>query len=116
MSIVNNREVQGEERAPGVLRKMIAIPETGAPNSSGGDLTLQPGARIPIHTHDVEEIIFVHTGQMEATLGDETRRIGPDQTIVAPPGIFHGLVNVGDTEGRILTFFPSPNPQSTYKD
>ena len=116
MTIVNNREVQGEERGPGMLRKMIVTKESGAVLSSGGEVTLKPGAEIKLHIHDVEEIIFVHSGQLEATLGDEKRTIGPDNTIVAPAGVFHGVLNTGDTDARIITFFPSPEPQSTYKE
>ena len=115
MTIVNNREVNGEER-DGLLRKMIVTKESGAVLSSGGDVTMKPGAEIRLHIHDVEEIIFVHSGEVEATLGDEECTLGPDNTIVAPVGVFHGLVNISNTDARIITFFPSPAPKATFKE
>ena len=115
MTIVNNREVNAQE-TNGLLRKSIVTKESGAVLSSGGDVTLRPGAEIRLHTHDVEEIIFVHSGEVEATLGDEKRMLGPDNTIVAPGGVFHGLVNTGSSDARIITFFPSPAPKATYKE
>lgn len=114
MTIVNNKEVKGEEQS-GLLRRRIVTADTGAVLSSGGDVTIRPGAEIRLHTHDVEEIIFVHSGQLKATLGDEVRTLGPDNTIVAPAGVFHGLVNTGKTDARIITFFPSTAPKATYK-
>jgi quercetin dioxygenase-like cupin family protein len=115
MAIVNNREVKAEERGPGLYRKMIVTKENGATLSSGGDLTIKPGGEIRLHTHDVEEIIFIHSGQLKGTLGDEVRTLGPDQTLIAPAGVVHGLLNTGKSDARIITFFPVPAPKSTFK-
>ena len=114
MSIVNNSEVQGEERSPGLWGKRIVTRQTGATLSSGGDVTLQPGAQIHLHTHDVEEIIFIHSGDLEVTLGDEKRTVGPDHTVIASAGVIHGFDNKGAADARIITFFPTQEPQTSY--
>ena len=114
MSLVNNSEVQAQERSPGLWAKQIVTPQTGARLSSGGDVSLRPGVQIRLHTHDVEEIIFIHSGNLEATLGDETRTVGPDHTLIAPAGVVHGLDNKGDADARIITFFPTQEPKTSY--
>ena len=114
MSLVNNSEVQAEERSPGLWGKRIVTPQNGATLSSGGDVTLRPGAQIRLHTHDVEEIIFIHSGNLEVTLGDERRTAGPDHTVIAPAGVIHGFDNRGAANARIITFFPTPQPQTEY--
>ena len=114
MSIVNNSQVQAEERSPGLWGKSIVTQKTGAVRSSGGDVTIKPGAQIRPHIHDTEEIIFVHSGTLEAILGDETRTVGPDYTVIAPAGVIHGFDNKSGADARIITFFPFTEPQTSY--
>jgi quercetin dioxygenase-like cupin family protein len=57
-------------------------------------------ANHPPHVHPEEEIIFVFEGEVEFTLSGESKTVGPNSSLYCPPGIPHGVRNVGDTPIR----------------
>jgi len=52
---------------------------------------LQPGERVLLHTHPVEESLTFLAGVGTATLGVEVVAVGPGMTIFVPPGVVHGF-------------------------
>jgi quercetin dioxygenase-like cupin family protein len=68
---------------------------------------LQPGDRVLLHTHLVEEAITFLSGAGEATLGSETVPIGSGVSLYIPAGAVHGF---HCTEGtlHVLVVFPIP--------
>lgn len=51
----------------------------------------------PAHTHaDQEELVIVKEGSITATIGKESRVLGPGSIIYILPGDEHGFVNAGD--------------------
>ena len=59
---------------------------------------MAPGSRIPIHLHEREdEIIFIHSGNGTATLGEKQSTIGAGSVLYVPQGTWHGGENSGDT-------------------
>lgn len=57
-------------------------------------------ANHPAHVHPGEEIIFVFEGKVEFTLAGESKVVGPNSSLYCPPGVSHGIRNVGDTPIR----------------
>lgn len=57
-------------------------------------------ANHPPHVHPEEEIIFVFEGKVEFTLAGESKTVGPNSSLYCPPGVPHGIRNVGDTPIR----------------
>ena len=68
---------------------------------------LQPGDRVLLHTHPVEEALTFLSGSGEATLGVETVPIGAGVSLYIPAGVIHGF---HCTEGalHVLVVFPTP--------
>jgi mannose-6-phosphate isomerase-like protein (cupin superfamily) len=54
------------------------------------------------HTHEEDEFFFVLEGTAEFHLDGETRTGGPMTSFYCPPGVKHGIRNVGDTELKYL--------------
>ena len=52
---------------------------------------LQPGERVLLHTHPVEESLTFLQGEGTATLGADVVAIGPGVTLYVPPGVVHGF-------------------------
>ena len=79
----------------------------GAQSIFVGQQWLQPGDRVRLHTHPVEEALTFLSGVGEATLGDETVQIGPGVSLYVPPGVVHSFYC---TEGtlHVLVVFPTP--------
>jgi quercetin dioxygenase-like cupin family protein len=66
---------------------------------------LQPGQRVLLHAHPVEEALTFLSGSGEATLGDEIVPIGAGISLYIPAGVVHGF---HCTEGtlHVLVIFP----------
>ena len=49
---------------------------------------IEPGAGAPLHVHpDVDEVIIVLEGTLDAQLGPDRRQVGPNHTLVIPGGV-----------------------------
>jgi quercetin dioxygenase-like cupin family protein len=71
----------------------------------GADLTLavveiEPGKRVPEHSHVNEQLGFVIQGSVTFTIGDETQTVGPGGTWQIPASVPHH-VDVGP-DGAIV--------------
>lgn len=75
-----------------------------------------PGTGAPLHVHETDELIVVMEGTLKVRLGNEIHEAGPDHTLAIPPGTAHGFTVTGDTDAKMLVFFPTPNPfgKTTY--
>lgn len=80
----------------------------GATSLFLGQQWLQPGERVLLHIHPVEETLTFLAGTGEATLGGETVGIGPGVSLYIPPGVAHGFRCLAGTLHVIVTF-PTPH-------
>jgi quercetin dioxygenase-like cupin family protein len=57
---------------------------------------VSPGTTIPVHLHEKEdELIFIQSGEGEATLGEQVVRLAAGSTLFVPRGTWHGGRNTG---------------------
>ena len=54
------------------------------------------------HSHESEEIFFILKGNAEFTLKDQIQVVGENSALYCPPGVEHGIRNVGDGPMRYL--------------
>jgi quercetin dioxygenase-like cupin family protein len=70
------------------------------------DLRVAPGKGVPRHTHTREdEALFVLSGELEATVGDEIFTLRAGDTLMAPRNIPHQLRNSGTVPNHYLIMF-----------
>lgn len=62
------------------------------------------------HRHEGHEFFFVLSGKAEFFLDGKTRVVGPQTALYCPPGVMHGIANVGDTELTYLVIKDYPWP------
>lgn len=80
------------EAAPGAIRRTLAV----------GDKTLlvewriRKDATVPLHQHPHEQTGYLAEGEMDMTIGEETRRMLPGDGYLAPGGVPHGMVAIAD--------------------
>jgi quercetin dioxygenase-like cupin family protein len=74
---------------------------------------LAPKAVVPLHSHPHEQAGIVLEGQIEMTIGGETRVIGVGEAYVIPGGVEHKAVG-SDEPSLVLDIF-SP-PREDYKE
>jgi quercetin dioxygenase-like cupin family protein len=87
----------------------IAVPVSAETGSAGTVVVLEvdPGNRIPLHTHSAEETLVVLQGSGEATAGDLHGPVSVGSIIVAPAFTPHGFDNTGTETLRLVGFFPA---------
>jgi quercetin dioxygenase-like cupin family protein len=88
----------------------------GSADSAAVYFEIEPGNRLAEHTDSAEEILYVITGQAEAHVGDERRRLSAGDLAVIPAMMPHGLVNVGTDTVKVVGFFSEPEVISTFNE
>jgi quercetin dioxygenase-like cupin family protein len=74
-------------------------------------IKLAPGAVVPTHHHEAEQLGVVLEGGMDLTIGDETRRLGVGAAYVIPSNVPHAAT--ATDEGILLLESFSP-PRADY--
>jgi quercetin dioxygenase-like cupin family protein len=70
------------------------------------DMRVAPGKGVPSHTHTREdEALFVISGELEASVGDEIFTLRAGETLIAPRNIPHQLRNSGNVANHYLIMF-----------
>ena len=78
-----------------------------AENVSLNFVTFPPESGFPSHVHPEEQISIVREGEMEFTVGDVTRMVGPGDVIAIPPNVSHSGRTL-DTGCRLIDVFSPP--------
>jgi mannose-6-phosphate isomerase-like protein (cupin superfamily) len=81
---------------------MVVNREVGASSLSVWISCNTPGEIVPLHTHEVEEVLTFISGNGIATVGDETVAVHADMSIVVPPSVPHGYRNTGSGPLRVV--------------
>ena len=74
-------------------------------------ITLQPNAGAPLHSHSEEQAGIVLEGEVELTIGDETRQLKKGDMYLIPSNITHGGIS---SNGAVILDAFSP-PREAYK-
>jgi mannose-6-phosphate isomerase-like protein (cupin superfamily) len=73
-------------------------------------MTIPSGSDIGMETHaNVEQLIFIASGQGKAILNGVESAVRPGDVVVATPGTQHDVVNTGAEPLRIYTVYAPPN-------
>jgi quercetin dioxygenase-like cupin family protein len=85
----------------------LALPITAATGSPNTVVYLEvdPGKRIPPHTHTADEIFVVLQGEGIVTVGDESLAASTGAVAVAPAFARHGWENTGSETLKLVGFF-----------
>lgn len=91
MTFVRVSEIKPNEILPGFKGRFV----------HGSGLTvahweIAAGSELPMHSHSQEMMINLIEGEMELTVGEETRTVTAGDVVVVPGNMMHG--------GRTLTF------------
>jgi mannose-6-phosphate isomerase-like protein (cupin superfamily) len=74
---------------------------------------LEPGQEQKRHAHaDADKIYLVIQGKGRFKIGDDERELGPDEIVLAPADLDHGVRNESNDRLVLLVFMaPNPNQQ-----
>ena len=69
-------------------------------------VNLDEGAVVPVHHHPHEQAGIVVNGQLELTIADETRILGPGAMYIVPANVPHAARAVGGSATVMDVFSP----------
>jgi len=101
---------------PGDLTIKVSPARGRSTRFSMGTQDLPPTYAIPVHKHLYEdEILFVHSGQGTATLGEETFPVETGATLFIPQGVWHTVVNPHDEPAQLIWFTVGPGIENFFE-
>lgn len=98
-----------DDHRPNTMWRLAVDPGTGGRNAELSFLEERcaVGDRIPLHRHDVDEVVVVIDGVGAYTLDGEVNTVESGDVIFIPAGIAHGTVNTGDQVLHVHAVFPA---------
>lgn len=111
------RKDQGREYSTGdgALTFKIHAEETGGIFAFGSS-TIEPGGGPPLHTHTLEDELFiVLEGTFEFTLNGETVIANGGDVLFSPRGTQHTFRNIGSTPGKTMMVVTGGNFEKFYE-
>ena len=91
-------EALAYELDTGVTFKDLVRQPLGARTLVSGTATFRPGAALPLHTHNVEEIVTVLEGEAECEVDGHKCTLRPYDTTFVRPRVAHCFRNVSSVE------------------
>ncbi len=100
------------------LLKAVMSPQVG--NYDKGTVLISdisPRKGTGMHTHDVDEIMYVASGEGITICGGKENTVGRGSVIFAPKGIEHTVNSTSDEKLRLVCFYiPSMEPRGNFKE
>ena len=93
------REAVDQPVAPGVVRRGLAYGE----DAMCVENRFEAGGVGAMHSHPHTQISYVVSGRFRFTIGEDTREVGPGDTLLKEHGVPHGCVCL--ESGVLLDFF-----------
>lgn len=103
-----NSEAQAKKTEAdwGTLTWLAGQPVGNVEKAVFGRVTIKPGQCNPRHAHfKCEEVLYLLSGKLRHTLGDEAFEMNPGDTIVIPRGVFHNAISIGDEDADMMIVF-----------
>lgn len=107
MPVVDGAKIEPTSPFRGVSAIRAIDEQNGAKSLLMLGVTIAVGAKIALHTHNVEEAMAVTEGTGCARIDSETSDLRPGVYILAPAGMRHEIVNTGDVPMKLVCAFPA---------
>jgi quercetin dioxygenase-like cupin family protein len=106
-------EYEAVELADGLEKGVLLGDDHQTPNFNMRRFVLEPGARVPRHTNDVEHEQYVLEGEYAVGIGEETYSVSAGDSLLIPAGVEHWYHNDGDEQGSFLCLVPKAEDDIT---
>lgn len=93
------------------IRTRILCDGTRAESMTIWEQWMEPEGHIPLHYHDVEEVLIFLAGQVELHIAGETRVVAAPANVVVPAEVVHGLKPASAETVHLLAMFPTTTPK-----
>ena len=94
------------ELADGLRKGVLLGDDHGTPNFDMRRFVLEPGARVPEHTNEVEHEQFVVEGEYQIGVDGESHTVSTGDSLLIPAGVDHWYRNDSDNRGSFICVVP----------
>ncbi|HEV7300045.1 MAG TPA: TIM barrel protein [Tepidisphaeraceae bacterium] len=71
-----------------------------------GRVVIKKGKSNPRHAHPgAEEVLYLLSGQLRHTIGDQSVMLNPGDTVAIPDGVFHNAYSIGDEDADMIVAY-----------
>lgn len=81
------------EMAPGIYRRTMSMTD----EVMLCEFFLERGAHIPQHSHTNDQVGYLISGQLQVTIGSQTRILNPGDSYAVPGGLVHSVQVLEDS-------------------
>jgi quercetin dioxygenase-like cupin family protein len=104
MTFIDTDKLENIERLPGWRGRYF-----DSPSMTFAHYQFDAGSSIHEHSHPQEEVYEVIEGELELTIGDVTRRLGPGHAGIVPPNAPHSVKAI--SRGKVIVVdYPLRDP------
>ena len=97
---------------PRIKTRVLVSAQRGAAETAVWEQWIDAGGHIPLHYHDVEEVLVFSAGEIALTLSEQTTTVSAPATVIIPAGEVHSMQPTGSAQVRLLAFFPTSSPKT----
>jgi quercetin dioxygenase-like cupin family protein len=102
-AVLRPADIEPKSRGGGVRTIPLVTRKVGSTSFINGITDFDPGAAVPMHSHNCEESVVVLSGRAIVEIDGARHEVGPEDTTFLPPDIPHRFINASQVEGmRIL--------------
>jgi quercetin dioxygenase-like cupin family protein len=104
------------DRGNGATTFPMVGKQDGSQAFSAGITSFQPGVDVPMHSHNVEEMVIILEGHGECVLDGVTKPVKTWDTTYVPANMVHCFRNTSDAQMSIMWVYSSTNVTRTFAD
>ncbi len=114
MPIINHSVQPVSESGEHTRVRPLVTKEQGAVSLTVREVVMEPGGAGRLHTHPTDIAIMLLEGSIQMIVGDEIRTVRSGNTLLAPPGVPHKLVNNTWVAARMLVICPTDRLETRF--
>lgn len=111
--VIRSADGDFADRGGGVRTTLLATSSRGATHFITGMTIFDPGASVPLHSHNCDESVTVLEGVARFEADGVEEQLRPYDATLVPAGRNHRFLNAGDTALRILFVYASADATRT---
>ena len=104
------------DRGNGATSVPLFLKGTGATSFIAGISTFQPGVKVPLHSHNTDEMVTVLEGFGECEVDGKVTPVRAFDSSYILAGEVHCFRNLGDVPMKILWVYGSPDVTRTFAE
>jgi quercetin dioxygenase-like cupin family protein len=105
--VIHSEELPVNELAAGNRLRGLATRSLGSSEVALWNHVLDPGAEVPLHWHDHDQVIYVRSGSGRVIVGDEEVAVTAGDVVVAPGHIPHQVCAAAEEALDTLVAMPA---------